>query len=58
LYRCSARVLVNNAISGFASMELRVFLWNSLASKDMVRLDGSQGLWNTIKSQACLLCNP
>ncbi len=32
LYRCSARVLVNNAISGFASMELWVFLWNSLAS--------------------------
>jgi hypothetical protein len=30
LYRCSARVLVNNAISGFASMELWVFLWNSL----------------------------
>jgi hypothetical protein len=32
LYRCSTRVLVNNAISGFASMELWVFLWNSLVS--------------------------
>jgi hypothetical protein len=58
LYRCSARVLVNNAISGFASMELlSIFVKFSCLCKDMVRLDSSQGLWNTIKSQACLLCN-